>query len=107
MAYTFAEIIKMFLEGAESGRSGTRTNPGNLAINKNQLLHYSTPIVERTDEGYIVNLSQYSIQTGQLQKQLKEIMKDVPYDVVRKVPRDYQGSLNTFPKQGKEVSINR
>ena len=103
MVYTFANIITMFLEGAESGRAGSRTNPGNLSIHGNQLFHYTTPIMERTENGYIVNLTQYSIQTGRVQKQIKEVLTDVSYTTVLRVPRDYQGSLTAFLKQSKEV----
>lgn len=103
MVYTFTDIITMFLEGAESGRAGSRTNPGNLSIRGNQLFHYTTPIMERTENEYIINLTRYSIQTGRLQKQLKEILADVSYTTVLKVPRDYEGSLSDFLKVSKEV----
>lgn len=92
----FQTLIDMFISGETTGRAGTKTNPGNLAIQNNQLIHYSTPIMERSNNGFIVNLSQYSIQTGRVQKMLKESLKGVHYYWVLKVPRDYKGSLQDF-----------
>ncbi|BDZ78238.1 hypothetical protein [Claveliimonas bilis] len=96
MNLNFQTIIDMFIAGETSGRAGSKTAPGNLSIHGNQLMHYSTPIMERTEKGFIVNLSQYSIQTGRVQKMLKETLKNKHYYWVLKVPRDYKGSLSGF-----------
>lgn len=43
MPATFQQIIDLFVDGATEGYSGTKTNKGNLKIEGNQLIHYSTP----------------------------------------------------------------
>ena len=86
-------VIDLFLDGAENGHTGTKSCPGNLKIVKDKLFHYDTVIAERVNETIYVNLSQYSIQTGNVQKQLKEALNDTKYAAVKKVPRDYKGSL--------------
>lgn len=97
MTYNFQNIIDLFLAGETSGRAGSKSSPGNLGIQGNQLFHYNTPIMERCGEEMIVNLSQYSIQTGRVQKMIKETLGEQYYKVVRRVPRDYKGSLSDFP----------
>lgn len=97
MTYRFKDIIDMFLKGERSGRAGSKSSPGNLVIHGDQLFHYTTPIMERVDNQLIVNLSQYSIETGRVQKLIKQILSGNHYLVVRKVPRDYEGSLTDFP----------
>lgn len=96
MTYNFQDIINLFLNGETSGRAGSKSAPGNLGIQGDQLLHYTTPIMERSEKGIIVNLSQYSIQTGRVQKMIKETLGDKDYMIVRRVPRDYKGSLQDF-----------
>ena len=98
MAITIKQLIDEFANGATEGFTGTKSNPGNLLIKGSQLIHYQTPIAERTEDGWIINLSQYSIQTGSVQKQIKERFENVDYCVVKKVPRDYKGSLKDFQK---------
>ena len=96
---TIANLIELFLSGAEEGATGTKSIPGNLKIHGKQLFHYDTVIAEYTDSGsLIVNLTQYSIQTGNVQKQLKAALSEINYTVVKKVPRDYAGSLVLFVK---------
>ena len=96
---TIRNLINLFLSGAEEGATGTKSSPGNLTIRENKLIHYCTVIAERLDsETYIVNLSQYSIQTGSVQKQLKDALQGKQYITVKKVPRDYSGSLQSFIK---------
>lgn len=102
----FQNILDSFLEGETTGRAGTKTSPGNLYINGDQLFHYSTPILERISDGLIVNLSQYSIQTGRVQKMIKETLKGKPYFWVLKVPRDYKGSLADFDLRKEDGGIN-
>ena len=46
----------------------------------------------------IVNLSQYSIQTGNVQKKLKEALADQNYIIVKRVPKDYYGDLSVYIK---------
>lgn len=92
----FQSIINMFIEGATEGRAGTKSAPGNLGIKGDQLLHYTTPIMERYQGNFVVNLTQYSIQSGRVQKMIKESLKGQPYYWVLRVPRDYKGSLCDF-----------
>ena len=92
----FSEVISSFINGATEGCSGTRSNPGNLKIVEDRLVHYDTTIMERTTNRLIVNLSQYSIQTGRLQKLIKSMINEDECDTVYKVPRDYHGSLTAF-----------
>ncbi|HBL81975.1 MAG TPA: hypothetical protein DD391_05150 [Clostridiales bacterium] len=68
---TFQQLIDSFLSGETEGVSGSQSNPGTLKISGNQLIHYSTPIAERYNDKIIFNVSRYSLQTGQLQKELK------------------------------------
>ncbi|WP_026522950.1 hypothetical protein [Butyrivibrio sp. VCB2001] len=96
MTYNFQSLIDAFLEGATEGIVGSRTSPGNLYIRDDQLIHYSTPIMERANEEIIVNLTQYSIQTGRLQKMIKETLLNETYKVARHVPRDFKGSLKDY-----------
>lgn len=96
---TISNLINLFLSGAEEGVTGTKSIPGNLKIRGNKLIHYHTVISERKDpDTFIVNLSQYSIQTGRVQKQLKEALHGKQYIIVKKVPRDYDGTLQSFVK---------
>ena len=90
---TIKNVIELFLNGAESGHTGTKSIPRNLRIVENKLFHYDTVIAERTNEKIYVNLSRHSIQTGNVQKQLKEALIGEKYIAVKKVPRDYKGSL--------------
>ncbi len=62
--------------------------------------------MERYKNSFIVNLSQYSIQTGRVQKMLKETLKGQSYYTVLKVPRDYTGSLSDFSIREEMVIIN-
>ena len=55
MTYNFQDIINLFLNGETSGRAGAKSAPGNLGIQGDQLLHYTTPIMERSEKGIIVN----------------------------------------------------
>lgn len=100
MTVTIQQLINEFLTGSKEGRTGTRTQPGNLSIVGNQLIHYQTPIAERCGEGIIVNITRYSIQTGNVQKQLKESLQDVEYISVKGVPRDFKGTLAEVVKKG-------
>ena len=96
---TIAQLIAQFLDGVNEGYTGPKSNPGNLKIRDGKLIHYSTVIAERCENGkFIVNLSRYSIQTGNVQKQLKAALEGVDYYVVKGVPIDYKGALIDFIK---------
>ena len=75
---------------------GSKNNPGNLKIAGDRLIHYDTTIMERTSNGFILNLTHYSIQTGRLQKMIKGTVPESDYVAVYRVPRDYKGSMIEF-----------
>ena len=94
---TMRQLMDLFFEGAEEGWNGSKTSPGSLRIKKNYLIHYSTTIAERREgKSIIINLTRYSLQTGKVQKMLKEAIGGREYIVVKKVPKDYCGSLEPY-----------
>ncbi len=72
------------------------SSTGTLRIKGDQLIHYYTPIAERCDGKIIVNITRYSLVTGRLQKQLKELVPVELYVPVRGVREAYKGSLSDF-----------
>ena len=92
----FKEIITSFLEGATEG---TSAGQGNLRISGDILIHYFTPILERYDDKYILNFTRYSIVTGRVQKQIKELVGEERIIQITKVPEGYKGSLKDFIKE--------
>ena len=97
MAKTFVDVINMFLDGATEGHSGTEQSPGNMSIRGVQLLHYNTPILERIEGGkYIFNNTRYSLQTGRVQKVIKEKLDIDKRIDVKGVPADTKKSLHAF-----------
>ena len=99
MNKTMKDIINEFVAGSENGISGSKSNPGNLKIKGNQIIHFNTPILERYSSKYLLNMSRYSIQTGRLQKLIREIINEECLVVVLRVPMDYKGSLSDFLKK--------
>ena len=99
MSITFKQLIQQFIDGAVDGVSGTASNKGNLRIDHNRLIHYNTPILERYGEKYILNITRYSIQTGQLQKKIKEMIPEAERVDVKRVPADTSESLSAFIEQ--------
>ena len=89
---TFKDVIDAFLSGEIEGVSAT----GTLKIRGDQLVHYNTPIMERDGERFIINASRYSLATGQLQKQIKNIIPEELQVIVKRIPADYNGSLKDF-----------
>ena len=53
-------------------------------------------MLERTDDGYILNASRYSRTSGVLQNKLREKFKEYGLGKVKKVPRDYSGTSINF-----------
>jgi hypothetical protein len=96
MLITFQQLINMFVDGATEGYSGTKTNRGNLKIVGDQLIHYNTPIAERFGNKIILNTTRYSLQTGQLQKKIKETIPDEKRIDVKRVPSDNNVSLKDY-----------
>ena len=96
MPITFQQVIDQFIAGDREGYSGTSKSHGNLKIEGDQLIHYSTPILERYGDKYIINVTRYSIQTGQLQKKIKASLSSDLMIEVKKVPSDTKGSLQVY-----------
>ena len=89
------ELVEGFLGGAEEGFSGSSLALSNLRIKGSQIIHFSTPILERTEGRYILNATRYSKQTDILQKIIIAALPRGSYDVVQGVDLDYHGSLST------------
>lgn len=96
MSVTFEQVIKNFLDGIKQNEDGAKSSTGTLKIQGNQLIHYWTPIAERCEGKIIVNISRYSLATGKLQKQLKEIVPEEQYVPIKGVCEGYKGLLTDF-----------
>lgn len=96
MSITFQQVIDQFIAGDREGYSGTSKSHGNLKIEGDQLIHYSTPILERFGDKFIFNVTRYSIQTGQLQKKIKATLTNDVMIEVKRVPSDIKGSLQEY-----------
>ena len=94
---TFKDLITALLDGATEGDSAT----GTLHIRGEKLIHYNTTIAERCEGKILLNYSRYSLQTGQLQKQIKAIVPEDKIILVRRVPIEYNGSLVAFLEDSK------
>ena len=95
MAITCTKVIENFIAGIKEGEAGSISSTNTVRIKGNQLFHYSTPIIERDDDGFILNISRYSLATGQLQKRMKEMLP-VGFRTVKRVRQEYEGSLKDF-----------
>lgn len=91
---TQTELLRQFLE--EDLQEG---DAGNGHVRNNQYIHYSTPILERYGDKYILNQTRYSIITGQIQKRMKAAIPAEKLIIVGKVAQDYKGSLKDFIKE--------
>lgn len=88
MPLNFQQLVNEFIAGASAGTTG---GGANLKIVGNQLIHYGTPIAERSNEKFIVNITRYSFVTGRLQKILKESIPSDLYVEVRGIPLGHKG----------------
>ena len=89
----YMDVLGAFIEGKTEGVS---SGQGNLRIKGNILYHYSTPILERLDDKFILNVTRYSLVTGKLQKQIKESLSENQIIIVKKVAEGYKGSLQDY-----------
>lgn len=96
MSVTFENVINSFISGMLDTDEGAVSTTKTLKIQGDQLIHYWTPIAERRDGKIIVNISRYSLATGKLQKQLKELVPEEKYVTVKDVREGYKGSLTDF-----------
>jgi hypothetical protein len=103
MSVTFENVINNFIAGVLDTEDGSVSTTKTLKIQGDQLIHYWTPIAERRDGKIIVNISRYSLATGKLQKQLKELVPQEQYVTVKGVREGYKGSLTDFLPKEKEV----
>ena len=85
------ELIRLFIQ--DNLQEG---NAGNGHVKNNQYVHFWTPIMERYGDKIILNQTRYSLVTGRLQKQMKELIPADKIIVVSKVPEGYKGSLVDF-----------
>ena len=77
-------LVKAFVEGARNLRNGS------MSVIGDKLFSYATCIAQRTDEGFIVNLSGYSPTTSRHQSHLRNALRNCKYSVVGKdkhIPR--------------------
>lgn len=93
------ELVVAFLNGEKEGYAGANRVLSNTRIIDNQIIHYSTPILERSDSLFILNVSRYSIQTKRLQQMIFELLKNNNVVTVSDVEMDYRGSLVAFLNQ--------
>lgn len=96
MSINFSQLIRSFMDGMKETDENSVSSTGTLKIKGDQLIHYYTPIAERWNGKIIVNTSRYSLVTGRLQKQLKELIPPEQYVPVRGVREAYKGSLSDF-----------
>ena len=95
MAITCGKVIENFIAGTKEREEGSISSTKTVRIKGNQLIHYSTPIIERDEGNFILNITRYSLATGQLQKRIK-IMLPAGYKTVKRVAENYKGSLKDF-----------
>ena len=95
MAIACVEVIENFIAGLNEGDKGSISSTKTMKIKGNQLFHYTTPIMERDESGFILNITRYSLATGQLQKKMKELLPN-GYRTVKRVPENYKHSLKDF-----------
>lgn len=98
MAIMQLQLIEKFINGEEEGYTGTDLNPGTLKIIRDQLIHYDTVILERYNDVFILNTTRYSLQTGKVQKKIKERIDAFNRLHVEQVPINTTQSLQTFLK---------
>lgn len=92
------KLIEAFCGGETSGYAGASIVLSNIRIIDNQLVHYSTPILERYGDSYIFNITRYSPQTDRLQKIVAKKIDSLKTIKVNGVEMDYKGSLAAFIK---------
>ena len=79
---TFEQLILGYIDGKKIQMKILSSTTGTLRIKGEQLVHYWTPIAERWNGKIIVNVSRYSLATGKLQKQLRELIPEHKYVTV-------------------------
>ena len=88
------DLIKDFIINTASAG-----NVGEAKIFNNQLIHFNTPILERTNNGFIFNRTSYSDVTRFFQKKILSNLQNQEFVQVDKVSQGYKGSLADFLKE--------
>lgn len=96
MSVAFENVISNFISGMLDSEDEAVSTTKTLKIQGDQLIHYWTPIAERRDGTIIVNITRYSLATGKLQKQLREMVPKEQYVTVKGVREGYKGSLADY-----------
>ena len=87
------EFIKEYVEnGADNIESG------NVSIKDGIFYHYWTPIIERYNDLFIMNVSKYSDVTRFLQRKIKNVIPQKKIVEVKGVPEGHKGRLRDFLK---------
>lgn len=94
---TFKEVIAQYIDGATEDQS---SGQGNLAIHGDLLTHYMTTIAERTESGFLLNMTLYSNVTQRLQKQLEETLPKDKTTILHSVPEGYSERLSDLNDAG-------
>lgn len=96
---SFKDVINDYMNSAIEGQS---SGPGNLKIKGNKLVHHQTPICEKFNGIYILNNTRYSLTTGRLQKQLRNMLPKEKVKIVLGVNQGYEGSLADYLEETKK-----
>lgn len=80
------------------GNNADNVEFGNVSIKDGIFYHYWTPMIERYDGKYIVNVSKYSDVTRFLQRKIKSIIPQDQIIEIKGVPEGYKGRLKDFLK---------
>ena len=90
------ELVVAFLGGETDGFTGSSKALSNLRIKGDFVVHFSTNILERSPEGFILNVTRYSRQTNILQDAMKVALNGMDYQIAVGVPMDYRGHLSGY-----------
>lgn len=74
------------------------TENGNVSIKDGIFYHYWTPMIERYNDLFILNVSKYSDVTRFLQRKIKSVIPQEKIVEVKGVPEGYKGRLQDFLK---------
>ena len=96
---TQEQLINHFISGDEEGVcDGGR----NLRILQDKLIHYQTPIAERTNGKIYINVTRYSMVTGRIQKMLVERVPKDKQIIVKSVEEGTKRSLVEYEEKHKD-----
>jgi len=99
------QIIDSLFEGGQDGFVGSSAALSNTWLKGKQLIHFSTPILERSEGTFIFNETKYSVQTNRLQKTILMKLQGKQFSSVHRVPMDYKGSLESFLQKWQTIHL--